>query len=349
MAVTRSNLGPLTTAWSQPSSCSMPMAISQSDEGAFADTQTVGLGLTCAASSAAACNTGTISCSTSYFSSLDPACFPPSTTSYYSAGQGFYSPGLVCPQSYTKACETTSGGTGDFQPEYALTAGETAAGCCPISFNCNNDGTTQGCIYTATSTYFIQDWCYSGISSLSAYQVPATLVLGEGGPASLIEGPQATPINTAGSGESEGIFYQPIDNVIVNAPMVQINFKASDLTLTTGATGSTTSATATNQSPTTSSTHVPASPGLSSGAKAGIGVGVAIVALVVIGLLAWFILRNRRSKSKLSTSEQSYDAPPELQGREKYEMPGQPGQYAQELPHNGDKPPDGRPALAELS
>jgi hypothetical protein len=133
MAVTRSNLGPLTTAWSQPSSCSMPMAISQSDEGAFADTQTVGLGLTCAASSAAACNTGTISCSTSYFSSLDPACFPPSTTSYYSAGQGFYSPGLVCPQSYTKACETTSGGTGDFQPEYALTAGETAAGCCPMS------------------------------------------------------------------------------------------------------------------------------------------------------------------------------------------------------------------------
>lgn len=130
MAATRSNLGPMTTAWAQPSSCTIPMAVTQSAEGAFADTQTVALGLSCLAS--ITCNSESISCSTSYFSTPDPACVPPQTMSYNYAGDGFYSPGLVCPQSYTTACETTNAGTRNFQPYYALTAGETAAGCCPM-------------------------------------------------------------------------------------------------------------------------------------------------------------------------------------------------------------------------
>jgi hypothetical protein len=63
-------------------------------------------------------------------------CWPPTTAgavlpTYPFGGRGFYSPGLVCPSGYTTACMATAEGQADWPIEYAMTKGETAAGCCP--------------------------------------------------------------------------------------------------------------------------------------------------------------------------------------------------------------------------
>jgi hypothetical protein len=129
--------GPLTTTWTQPSSCTLPMAVSQSTGFDFRSFQTVLQGLTCTSYTLRACTTGTSYCSavTTYESLIDAACFPSATVNPNNELGifGFYSPGLVCPQSYTTACATTMGGTGDFEPFWPLTADETAIGCCPRS------------------------------------------------------------------------------------------------------------------------------------------------------------------------------------------------------------------------
>lgn len=46
-------------------------------------------------------------------------------------GWGVYTPGLVCPDSYTTACSATAGVKGGFDFQFGLEAGETAVGCCP--------------------------------------------------------------------------------------------------------------------------------------------------------------------------------------------------------------------------
>ncbi|KAF2096057.1 hypothetical protein NA57DRAFT_78827 [Rhizodiscina lignyota] len=98
--------------------------------------------------------------------------------------------------------------------------------------------------------------------------------------------------------------------VSCNAPTTNEFFDAPapSLLSTTATPGQTTSAKGTRtrtrtpatgtKSPTVApATSAPASSsGLSTGAKAGIGVGAALGALVVIGLIAWFLLRRRSSK-----------------------------------------------------
>jgi hypothetical protein len=46
-------------------------------------------------------------------------------------GWGFYSPGLACPTGHYTACAATAGLSGTWDPQFSLTAGETAVGCCP--------------------------------------------------------------------------------------------------------------------------------------------------------------------------------------------------------------------------
>jgi hypothetical protein len=113
-----------------------------------------------------------------------------------------------------------------------------------------------------------------------------------------------------------------ISEVVMYAPMIQLNFKSTDLPATTN---STTVASSSSTSSGTSTTSLAAatshstSHGLSSGVKAGIGVGVTFGALAVIGLLAWFILWHRRAT--LAARQQRPAVGPELHGREKYELP----------------------------
>jgi hypothetical protein len=141
------NYGPLTTTWAQPSSCSLPIALYQSvtvDEP-YPTVDTIISGVSCVSNSVKVCTTalsgtssGSTICSETpyYTSTIDPACYPPvsmSTDAELFNSWGYYSPGLVCPEGYTTACHTTSGGTGDWDPIWPLTSGETAAGCCPRS------------------------------------------------------------------------------------------------------------------------------------------------------------------------------------------------------------------------
>lgn len=73
----------------------------------------------------------------------DASCWPPVTVTTPSpplAGWGLYSPGLACPVGYVSACTNALLDNGlpsalssedPFSFQHALTAGETAVGCCP--------------------------------------------------------------------------------------------------------------------------------------------------------------------------------------------------------------------------
>jgi LPXTG-motif cell wall-anchored protein len=97
------------------------------------------------------------------------------------------------------------------------------------------------------------------------------------------------------------------------APMFQLNFKASDLA-TASETSSTSRQTSSTES-TDSSRETGANSsdpskdptpsdggGLSTGAQAGIGVGAAAIALLLIGL-AWFFFRRRRARETQAADE----------------------------------------------
>ena len=150
MSVSRTGyLGPLTTTFIQPASCnSLPILYQDTivHEG-YPTIDTIVSGLTCISTYLTSCTrfistTGTDSTSCFqgliYTSTTDTSCSPsPRTTGLYLPSGGFYSPGLVCPKSYYSACTTTFSGAGDWQPVIPLTAGETAAGCCPRSVPSN--------------------------------------------------------------------------------------------------------------------------------------------------------------------------------------------------------------------
>lgn len=74
-------------------------------------------------------------------------CWPPTSTGLPEPtlplwGWGFYSPGVICPTGYTSACFATADSALTWTPEWSLTAGETAIGCCPrFAFSCSSDTT----------------------------------------------------------------------------------------------------------------------------------------------------------------------------------------------------------------
>lgn len=100
-ATTRTNLGPLTTTFTAPTRCS-DVILEPAAPGAGWRAQT--------------CYEGHMT--------DDAACWP-------SPAGGVYTPGLVCPDSYTTACSATAGARGGFDFQFGLEAGETAVGCCP--------------------------------------------------------------------------------------------------------------------------------------------------------------------------------------------------------------------------
>ncbi|KAL5615349.1 hypothetical protein BROUX41_005397 [Berkeleyomyces rouxiae] len=64
-------------------------------------------------------------------------------------GWGFYSPGIVCPAGHYSACSATAGSTSGWEVQFSMIAGETAVGCCPEGYSCTADlanGVAQTCI-----------------------------------------------------------------------------------------------------------------------------------------------------------------------------------------------------------
>jgi len=114
----RSILGPLTTTFVYPSSCSVVVKDCVTcDKGYQAQT-----------------------CGTNGFNTQgvqdDPGCWPPrspdiAVTEVALLGWGIYTPGIICPDGYTTACAATEGVDGGFPFQFSLEKSETAVGCCP--------------------------------------------------------------------------------------------------------------------------------------------------------------------------------------------------------------------------
>ena len=112
-------LGPLTTVWTAPTSCSTFFPQCSTCGGGWFAQRCV-----------------SIDGDETAHAADDPSCWPPRTTevedhTWPLGGWGFYSPGLECPAGYTSACQAVSGGKSDWSIQFTLRPHETAVGCCP--------------------------------------------------------------------------------------------------------------------------------------------------------------------------------------------------------------------------
>ncbi|KAK8085687.1 hypothetical protein PG997_006958 [Apiospora hydei] len=212
------------------------------------------------------------------------ACWPPVTKGVDMPaiealnGWGLYSPGLSCPDGHVRACTKTGGDVEGFAFQFPPTAGETAVGCCPSSYACSRAGgprSAQTCMRIMTKASYPVVSCGGTIS----------------------------PGTTAASRTASGATFH-----VLVAPMIQMNWQASDLP---GAATTTPSQSATTGTgPTTGTTEAPAPSGLSTGAEVGIGVGAAVAGLLLLGGAVYLILsRRRRSRGQNETTGVAGDQP----------------------------------------
>lgn len=190
---------------------------------------------------------------------------------------GIYSPGLVCPQGYTTACSYNGAKkTGDFNFYFNPEESEIAIGCCPPGYACSRYPAGQTCITTLTSTTVPTVTCESGTSAHFEYvTIPYA----------------AADVSTI----------QVISTFTVFAPLFQLNHQASDLSSTTNKAADTSISSAISSSPSQTSpiqalpTQSSSAQGLSAGAQAGIGCGVAL-GIILLGTIAFCLFRSRRRK-----------------------------------------------------
>ncbi|CAG7923479.1 unnamed protein product [Penicillium olsonii] len=191
----------------------------------------------------------------------------------------FYSPGLVCPTGWAMAPGSTINDNG-----------ETTATCCPV--------------YQPSSLTFTQRSLTSG----PARPWHSTEACAFGAPTDIPYTYTATP----GHGSKTTIYATATARKDGwNAYGIELRWKATDLTSISSIyvpsiTSSATPQTTTQQQPEESST-------LSTGAKAGIGIGAAIGGILVILAIGFLIIRRRKSKVK-DTSEAIDNGQHELHG-----------------------------------
>ncbi|ORY58519.1 uncharacterized protein BCR38DRAFT_413371 [Pseudomassariella vexata] len=282
MASPRTLLGPLTTTWTPPPVCSYAMALG------CATCSTGWQGQTCNEKSLAHDYTD---------------CWPPRSSKFpdpgVMMGWGFYSPGIACPVGYTTAAIATQGGKTGWGLEFSMTEGETAAACCPSGFSPSSIETLNTyaatCIVVATQSSFSTVVCDSGsFTDFSVITIPNN----------------------------------DLSSFTVYAPLFQLNFQASDIpapstttpseeptstsqTVPTSTTASAASSTSdpvaslitvtASRSSSGSSGAATASPntddegGLSTSAKIGIGVSVAVGAIIGFAVFFLWVRSRRRS------------------------------------------------------
>ncbi|KAH6877063.1 hypothetical protein B0T10DRAFT_193447 [Thelonectria olida] len=278
MTATRTNLGPLTTEFTYPSSCRVAiLSCTNCAKGWQGQT-----------------------CGSNHFNTQgvqdNVDCWPERSNSSISTsvalnGFGYYSPGLLCPTGYTTACQATGTSDGGFVFQFPLLQSETAVGCCPTGYKCkHNPGAdvAQTCYSVATTGSFEAAQCSAGTTNDYRYvRMPAT-------------------VSEVVSSETS---YSTIRAITLFAPLFQLNHQKTDLS--SSSTSETDAADTMKPSEESSSGN-----GLSTGAKAGIGAGAGVVALIVIGvaLLFW---RKRKSKVvNVVEKPPGYEClRPELQGK----------------------------------
>ncbi|KAI0145425.1 hypothetical protein GGR57DRAFT_298026 [Xylariaceae sp. FL1272] len=279
MSTARTNLGPLTEAFTYPASCTVAVQECSYCE-AFWQAQT---------------------CSDNSFNAQgvqdNAECWPPRSnrglaTDVALNGWGYYSPGIVCPTGYGTSCIGTASVDGGFSFQFPLTEGETGIGCCPTGFRCQYDGDgAQTCVSVATTNSFAAVTCSSGSSQdFNYYDVPATATITQ----------------------SEETATTVISRVTIYAPLFQLNFQQTDLPSSSSSPTKTTSSTSSETTSASSqSQSASASAGLSTGAKAGIGVGAAAGGLLLIGAAALFIYRRRRRPAANSAEIMTFEPKPQ--------------------------------------
>lgn len=157
---TNSVLGPLTTAWTYPSSCTVNV------HNCLTCLQVL-QGQTC-----------TTALARGYMGNTE--CWPPRSGSSIptaTSGWGVYSPGIECPVGYVSACAATgSAVTGNaFSFRFSLSAAETAIGCCPSGYACSNVD-YQTCVRLASTGSIPVVTCTSDSSNGFSYlPLPTTI------------------------------------------------------------------------------------------------------------------------------------------------------------------------------
>lgn len=144
----RANLGPLTTTFTPPATCSTIGVVSgYPNKVGWRACQCITSGIFSAG--------GTVE--TAYHGSIwnDYTCRPSSTQKEIQQ-TGFYSPGIICPIGHYQACTSAVLSNGEPSPikgssfsfAFPLEAGETAVGCCPSSHRCSD---SNSCVSTAST------------------------------------------------------------------------------------------------------------------------------------------------------------------------------------------------------
>ncbi|EAQ86191.1 hypothetical protein CHGG_07444 [Chaetomium globosum CBS 148.51] len=305
-------LGPLTTTWSMPSSCSVHVVPCATCDGGFS-------GQRCVVEEEDKESTGAPSDYT--------GCWPPALTEAGTPGSpfmgwGFYSPGLACPTGYTAACTAEYGKRPGWELEFTLIPGETAVGCCPEGFKCTNFN-GQTCIAVDTKLTVSTALC-SGRELVNFGQVTYPVFIDI-----------TTTITEATSTGGRGTLAVPTSQeVTLLAPMFQLNYQASDVAKTTAppTAQASPSSSESSHSPPISSNPVGSDPtsgnpvpageqgGLSTGAVVGIGVGAALGGILLGVLAILFFLRKKTGAAEFPESQPAEQ--PQYDYKYATEMPG---------------------------
>ncbi|KAH6632447.1 hypothetical protein F5144DRAFT_603189 [Chaetomium tenue] len=143
----RTILGPLTTIFTPPASCTIAVGLCKTCDVAW-------WGQTCGG--------GGEEDNTSCWPTTTEGVPEPTKLPLY--GWGFYSPGLECPVGYTSACSAVEGVTSQWKHQFQMEPEETFVGCCPEGFKCDNlQG--QTCLMRAKSTEIPTVSCEDGASN----------------------------------------------------------------------------------------------------------------------------------------------------------------------------------------
>ncbi|OMP86117.1 hypothetical protein BK809_0003286 [Diplodia seriata] len=211
-------------------------------------------------------------------------CLPPD---FDWAATRYYSPGL-CPSAYSYACSYT-------------TDDVTVATCCPSGWDCRPDrgpNIVLGCITTFAESTNLAIGSYSMNSP------------------TIITGTTTMPIV---SGDRAFAF-----GPIVRRASTDLTWPPATTPASTSLPSSSLSSASTTTGASLATAAVSESPGLSIGAKAGIGVGAAVGGVVVIAaLIGAIMLRRKRRRSVASLADvRPEESPQELQGTSLQELPG---------------------------
>ncbi|KAI7775583.1 hypothetical protein LA080_006546 [Diaporthe eres] len=132
------------------------------------------------------------------------------------SGWGFYSPGLACPHGYTSACTATANGNAQLPVQFMMLDGETAVGCCPSGYTCFKLAAGVSCSLLTTSTVITMASCNSDDTMNPVMQTfPYLTVL-----TTTAEEPPTITTTTM------------IESFTAWAPMIQINWRSTDLATT---------------------------------------------------------------------------------------------------------------------